>query len=212
MNIKIVAVSGLIAVLFVSSIAGTISYYNALLNSKQSKIASLENEIASQNSKIANLKSKVVHINAEEANLTLHLGVTEISNKTIQPSFESLTYDALFIKGTVVNTGNLTAYDAGLRVAAYSANGTLEINMTVPLVHGGAFYMGSDPYYGDVIDFGTDNATQALASELDSAIGSSDSLKLGVLGGGQTVPVNINILHEGIVTKWTISAIWTNPE
>ena len=207
MNLKIVAISVLIAVLFVSSIIGTISYYNALLNSKHSKIASLNNEIAGQSNEIANLTSQVTHINAEDANLTTHLGVVEDPNKTESPV--TLTNDALFIKGIVVNTGNLTAYNAGLKVVAYSANGTLEINMTVPLVHGEAVYAGSDPYYGDVIDFGTDNATQALASELDSFVG-SDSLKLWSLGGGQTAPVNINILHEGIVTKWTVTPVWTN--
>ena len=202
------AISILIVVLFVSSIAGIVSYYNALLDTKHLKIESLNNEIANQSNELNNLESEVEHINSEQANLTTGLGVKEITNAV---QADNLTYDALFIKGTVVNTGNLTAYNAGLDVVAYSANGTLEINMTVPLVHGAAVYYGSDPYYGDVIDFGTDNATQALASELDSGTG-GDSLKLGDLGGGQTVPVpvNINIFHKGIATKWTVTPVWTD--
>ena len=155
----VVAISILIVVLFVSSIAGIVSYYNALLDAEQLKIESLNNEIVNQSNELNNLESEVGHINSEQANITTGLGVTEITNAV---QADNLTYDALFIKGTVVNAGNLTAYNAGLNVVAYSANGTLEINMTVPLVHGEAIYAGSDPYYGDVIDFGTDNATQAL--------------------------------------------------
>ena len=204
----------MVAVLFVSSIAGTVSYYNALLDAKHLKIESLSNEIANQSNEINNLKSQVEHINSEQPNLVTYLGIREMGNSdlgSVAGGPITTNYDALFIEGTVVNEGNLTAYNAGLKVVAYSADGTLEINMTVPLVHGFAVYAGSGPY-GDVIDFGTDNATRALASELDSAIGCSDSLKLGDLGGGQTAVVYLNILHEGIVTKWSVSAIWTNPQ
>lgn len=209
MGTEKLAIPVLVAILLVSSIAGTVAYYNALLGAKHSKIASLSSEIASQSSEIADLKNQVAHINVKVANVTLQLGVTEISNSSV-PSFEYLTYDALYIKGTVVNVGNLTAYNAGIKVLAYSANGTLEINMTVPLVHGAAVYLNSDPYYGDVVDFGTDNATWAIAIPDDNAIGSNGSLSLGDLGGEQTVPVNINIIHEGTVTKWTLTPTWTN--
>jgi hypothetical protein len=207
---KILAISVLIAVLWVSCIVGIQFYYNSLLETNNQKIASLTNQIATQKNEIANLTSQVKHIHDEEANITKKLGVKEISNQTTSALGYYVMYDALFIKGTVINTGNLTAYNAGLKVVAYSADGVLEINMTVPLVHGAAYYIGSSSYYGDVIDFGTDNATQAIASSLDSYIGSTDSLKLGDLYGGQTVPVNINILHEGIVTNWTVTPVWSN--
>ena len=41
MNKKVMAIAVLIAVLFVSAIAGTIFYYNDVVNDRNSKIASL---------------------------------------------------------------------------------------------------------------------------------------------------------------------------
>ena len=41
MNKKIIAISFLIAVLFVSAIAGTVFYYNCVVNDRNSKIDSL---------------------------------------------------------------------------------------------------------------------------------------------------------------------------
>jgi cell division protein FtsL len=56
MNKKIVALSFLIiAILFVSAIAGTILYYNGVVNDKNSHIASLNNQMGNLNSQISNL-------------------------------------------------------------------------------------------------------------------------------------------------------------
>ena len=61
MNKKIViAVSVLIAVLFVSAIAGTIVYYNAVVNDRNSKIASLNNQIANLTSQVSNLTAQII--------------------------------------------------------------------------------------------------------------------------------------------------------
>jgi hypothetical protein len=70
MNKKIIAVSVLIAILFVSSIAVTISYYNGVVNDKNSKIASLNSQILNQNNEITNLTNQITRLNNEIANLT----------------------------------------------------------------------------------------------------------------------------------------------
>ena len=97
----------------------------------------------------------------------------------------------------------MTAYNAGLKVVGYSANGTLEINMIVPLVHG-----SEDSHYGTFssVDFGTDNATQAFIARN----GNSGSLQLQNLGGEQATVINTNIIHEGTVSSWTVTPVWTN--
>ena len=60
MNKKIIiAVSVLIAVLFVSSIAGTAFYYKVIVNSDNSKIASLNTEIANLTNQLSNLESQM---------------------------------------------------------------------------------------------------------------------------------------------------------
>ena len=219
-NKKIIAISVLIAILFVSAIAGTIFYYEGKVNISNSKIASLSNQVANQDSEIANLKSIITQFNSEAANLSTHLKVSEVTNGTSpsQPEIVylngTLAYDALSINGTVINTGNLTAHNAGLKIVAYSADGTLEINMTVPLVAG---YLAYNPLElitigSNIIYYGTDTVTQAYANVLDNFYGNENppSLKLGDLGGGQTALVGIEIIHEGIVANWTVTAVWIN--
>jgi hypothetical protein len=196
-------------ILFAGTISGIILYYNQLLVSQNSKVTFLNAEITSQSVEISNLTRQVASLSAQDANLTANLGVKEITNSSVGP-LEYLEFNTLFIKGTVANTGNIAAFKAGLKVVAYSANGTVEINMTVPLVHGSNLY-DTDSYYGDVIDFGTDNATQSIAAYTDTGNQNSNSLQLGVLGGNQTAPININIFHEGLVTKWTVTPVWTDP-
>jgi outer membrane murein-binding lipoprotein Lpp len=212
-NKKIIAVSVLIAILFVGSIAGTVIYYNGALGSKNSKINSLNNEINSLNNKVANLTSQISNLKSQLTNLTFitanlptahlvaSLGITEILGKDSNEMGKStpIPYNYLYITGSVSNTGESTAYNAGLHVVAYNATGTLEINMTVPLSGG---------------IFGTDNATNAFVLE---HYGSS-SPTLGLLDGGQTTSFyaapeyygSLSILHEGIVTNWSITPVWTN--
>lgn len=199
----------MLLILFAGTISGMIIYYNQQLASQNSEVTSLNAEINNQGAEISNLTSQVATFNAQDANLTTNLGVKEITNSSVGP-LEYLEFNTLFIKGTVTNNGNNAALNAGLKVVAYSTNGTVEINMTVPLVHGSNLY-DTDSYYGDVIDFGTDNATQSIADSTDIGNQNSDSLQLGVLCGNQTAPININIFHEGLVTKWTVTPVWTNP-
>ena len=74
----------------------------------------------------------------------------------------------------------------------------LEVNMTVPLD-------GQENVTGNEITdlapvFGTDAATQIYGN---------DSLQLGNLYSGQTVSISLGIFHEGTVTNWTITPVWT---
>ena len=100
-------------------------------------------------------------------------------------------YNHLYIEGSVTNTGESTAYNAGLHVVAYNSTGTLEINMTVPLTSSGPWY-GAE--FGVSSDFGI------------------SSLKLTTLDSGQNMYIEINIFHEGTVTNWTITPVWTNSQ
>ena len=54
--------------------------------------------------------------------------------------------------------------------------------------------------------FGTDNATDTFVS---SNFGNS-STQLGSLGSNQTATIELGIFHEGTVTNWTATPVWTN--
>jgi peptidoglycan hydrolase CwlO-like protein len=59
MNKKTAVISVLIAVLFASSIAGTAFYYKVIVNSDNSKIASLNTETANLTNQLSNLESQM---------------------------------------------------------------------------------------------------------------------------------------------------------
>jgi hypothetical protein len=94
-----------------------------------------------------------------------------------------------------------------LHVVAYTATGTLEINMTVPLGAGG---------YG----YGVNNSTHALGTTFtpdspDISLLSPDLPATPITTLGSNPGVNgafiyIAIYHEGTVTNWTITPVWTN--
>jgi outer membrane murein-binding lipoprotein Lpp len=176
-KIRIAITTFIVAVLFVSAIAGTISYYN-------NKISNLNSQISKLNATIANLPT---------AHLAASLGIAEIpgneSNSMGTPT--PIPYNYLYITGQVTNTKEGTAYNAGLLVVAYDATGTLEINMTLPLSGG---------------IFGTDNTTNGFVLK---NYGYSN-LTLGFLASEQTAYIGISILHEGTVTNWTATPVWTN--
>ena len=110
------------------------------------KIVNLKDEIANLNSQISNLTGQVT--NLKSAYLVAALGAAEIPyNSSL--NWGPTPYNHLYITGSVNNTGEGTAYNAGLRVVAYYADGTLGVNMTVPLSGG---------------IFGTDAATQSYVS------------------------------------------------
>jgi hypothetical protein len=192
-NKRTAVIALLVIILFAGTISGTAYYYNVMLIDKNSKIALLNAEIANQNKEIANLTSQI----EKEPNLTnpyivTQLGVTEIGNSSAlgQP-YAWGAYWRLFIQGAAFNMGNSTAYNAGLKVIAYSGAGVLEINMTVPFVNG--------------YNYGTNSA---IVSSLDNL--NLGPLQLENLTRGQYAIVNLDIYHEGIVTNWTVTPVWTN--
>ena len=178
----------LVAILVVTAIAGTVVYYNA-------QIASLNNQIINQKTEIANLTSQVNQMsNYTDAHLEATLGVTEVGNT----SENSYPFYRLYISGTVRNTGQGEALNAGLHVIAYASDGTVEINLTVPLVSGA--------------DFGTDSSTNAFVQNWDAELGvSANPSQFGNLNIGESVKVDFNIYHEGKVTNWTVTPVWWIP-
>jgi hypothetical protein len=182
-----------ISMLFVALIAGTVIFFSEVLNNKNSKIDSLNNEITDLNNEIANQTSQISSLKGQiiiltSANLETALGVTDVPYDSSHNMPSPLLYNHLFITGSVNNTGKGIAYNAGLNVVAYAANGTLEINMTVSLV-------------GNSATFGTDAAT---------AIYGNDSLHLGNLFSTQSADIALGIFHKGAVSNWTVTPVWTN--
>lgn len=161
MNKKIITSFLLVVILFVSVIAGMTVYYN--------------NKTANLNSQISSLKTQIE--NLPSANLTSDLTITEIPyqthflNGTIIPDYYPQRFSNLFINGSATNNGGGVAFNAGLHVSAYT-NGTLTVNMTVPLVN-------SD------WTFGTDSTTNAYVSNYYKY--TLGKLQLGYLKSGQTV-------------------------
>jgi hypothetical protein len=202
--IKALRVLGVVALLFVSAVAGTIVYCNAVIKDANSKIASLNGQIANLNSKVSNLKGQAANLNSRlinltSANLVAALGVTEVPYDSPNNFPTPLLYNHLYISGSVSNTGEGIAYDAGLHVVAYAANGAVEVNMTVPL-DGTVNVTGSENTDFAPV-FGTDAATQIYGN---------DSLQLGNLYGGQTASISLGIFHEGVVTNWTVTPVWVD--
>jgi hypothetical protein len=132
-----------------------------------------------------------------KAYLVTGLGVAEI------PAAVGLgglpPYANLFIEGSVNNTGEGTAFDAGLHVVAYAANGKLEVDMTVPL----------NPSQPSPVSFGWYVTDTGINAWLKSN-GDYSSLQPGSLASGATVDIDTHIFHEGTVTKWTVTPVWTN--
>jgi hypothetical protein len=181
-----------VAVLFMSAISGTITYYNGLLGGKNAKITSLDSEIASLNGEIAGKNSDVASLTSQvsqETNLSepyifASLGVSQVDAEN---SF--YPYWRLFIQGTAYNIGGSTAYNAGLKVVAYAVSGHIAINMTVTLANG--------------YDYGT-NPT------IDATLCTPGSTQLGNLTAGRFATVNLDLYHEGVLANWTVTPVWTN--
>jgi hypothetical protein len=188
--------NAIIAVLIILAlVVGLITegvFYDNLVADKNSKIANLNDEISKLTSQIFSLQGQVANLNGQVANLTSAKLVTAIGISEVNtPS--GIKFNKLFIEGSVNNTGQGTAFHAGLNVVAYSANGTLLVNMTVPL--------------GFMALFGTDSATSDYAQDFYS---STRTLALGNLLTTQTASINIGIFHRGTASNWTVSPVWTN--
>lgn len=174
---------------------GTISYYDSLLNDKNSKIASMNSQIADLDDQVSNLQNQVANLDAKIANLTHAWLVTALGTNEVPFDFlqNPAPFSHLYTQGTVTNIGPGIAYDAGLHVVAYNVNGKVEVNMTVPLA--------------SMASFGTNTETVDYALKHYEG---TDSLKLGDLLPTQTVNIQIQIFHERNVTSWDITPVWTN--
>lgn len=196
MNKRIMAISVLIAILFVGSIAGTIFYYNGIVNDKNSKITLMKTQITNHNNEIENLTNETNDLTNEITNLTNQISNLKSQSANLVPSLSEfdglastvmfLPFNCIWTSGSVTNTGDGTAYNAGLHVVAYTTSGTV-INMTVPLADG---------------SYSTDATTFAY-------IGNS-SAQLGNLDSGQTAIFYADIYHEGTVVLMYITPVWTN--
>jgi hypothetical protein len=199
MNRKLIAISALIlAMLFVSAIAGTIFYYEGVIGDKNYEIESLESQLASLNSQISDLKSQVANFseqitNLTSANLVTALGITEVQHDSGHDIINPAPFNHLYIAGSVINMGKGTAYNAGLHVVAHDANERLVVNMTVPLAYIASFVTNSE----------------SIAWALQH-YGGTSSLQLGSLLTTQTADIAIQIFHECNASSWNITPVWTN--
>jgi hypothetical protein len=175
-NIRKVIIILIITVLFVSALAVTIVNYNGILNNKNSEIALLQSQISNQNIEIVNLSNQISDLNSQITNLSP-------ANLTASLVIGDSAY-LLNIEGSVTNTDKGTAYNAGLHVVAYTANGKLEINATVPLT------------------------SQTFLDPFRTWTGGGSSVTS--LSGGQIAYIRLNIYHEGVVNNWTVTPVWTN--
>ena len=196
MRKKLIVTSVLtVTMLFVTAIAGTIFYYNGVVNDRDSQIELMNAQIASLNSQLSNLEDILANLsslvtNFTTANLVTAIGATEVPKNSSHNLPSVHLYNHLYISGSVINTGEGTAYNAGLHVVAFDMNGGLRINMTVPLG-------------GGMAAFGTD-------SKIIEYLGGGSSTVLGRLYGGETTGIDIAIFHEGTVSNWTMTPVWTN--
>jgi hypothetical protein len=206
MNKKIIAILVLIAILFVSTISGTIFYYNGEIANQNSQISNLRGQLTNVTAQLTNLTGQVTNLNS--ANQVTALEITEIpynyifngtyAGNSTDNANAALNY--LYITGTVTNTGRGTAFNAGLFVVAYDATGALEINMTVPLGVGA---------YGN----GVDNSTNRLETRMFGSFGNmieGTSAPVTTLVSEQKALTIITIYHEGSPTNWNVTPVWTN--
>jgi cell division protein FtsL len=78
-KIRTVITALIVAMLFVSAIAGTVVYYNTAVNNKNSKITSLQSQISNQNREIANLTTQIaVQPDLSKSHVITELGVIEL--------------------------------------------------------------------------------------------------------------------------------------
>ena len=204
MDKKIIAQSILVAILFVVAIAGTIVYCNGIISDGNSKMASLNSQIANLDSRVSDLKTQAANIDSQTENLlspkiVTSLGISEVPYNSPHNYPTPLLYNHLLIMGSVTNTGVTTAYNAGLHVVAYQADGKVQINMTVPLDNWANETTNENTNFAPV--FGTDASTQIYGNE---------SLQLGNLYSGQNVTIILGIFHHGTITNWTITPVWTS--
>jgi hypothetical protein len=157
----------------------------------------LQNQIIDLQSQVAAFQSKATNLTT--ANLVTALGVVEVPADSPKNFPNPLLYNHLYVDGSVTNNGSGIAYNAGLRIEAYTTDGSTVVNLTVPLVSQVNWTGTEVTMFGPV--FGTNAKTQIYGN---------DSLTLGSLGPSQTASISFAIFHEGVAAKWTITPVWTD--
>jgi hypothetical protein len=204
----------IIAVLIVSAIAGTIlfdnkgTYDKSLININPQTTTSNDQSVAQEATPPTEL-SAILNETVVKNNLVL---------VTIPPETPvyNIQYDSLWINGSVTNEGQTSAINAGLHVEAYAADGSIKINMTIPIAN--AVY-GTDSQTIAFISHFPDYALTLngivigdYAPSGSLPLGHTGSPELGSLDSGQTVSVTLAIYHEGTVSNWTVTPVWTNTQ
>ena len=151
MDKKTVGIS-VLALIITLLFAGTTLYLSKKLAERDSEITNLREEIAGLKFQLSN-----------PPNILTALGSNEIGKNYLYRAPFSKNY--LWITGSVRNTGDGIAYNAGLHVVGYDTTGELLVNMTVPLGEG---------------TFGT---TAETVADLKSTMGICSSTQLGNLEG-----------------------------
>jgi hypothetical protein len=178
-----------IALLF-ALVAASFYYDNTVLDNKKSQILPATSPEPSGTTPITPV---------DAPNLEATLGVSEVPAMQ-EGAIMKRAYNRLYIEGTVNNTGKATVLNAGLHIVAYAADGTLEINLTVPLIPCG--------------ELGTDDELTSYILSYDAVypiglVYYYKSLTFENLAAGQGASVAINIYHRGTVTNWTVTPVYT---
>jgi len=145
-------------------------------------------------SQVSYLQSQVTNLDTLIANLTTTKLVASLNVRAYPAMSQNvISYSSsLWIVGTVTNVGDAVAYNTGIHVIAYTAQGTLEINMTCPLE-------GLPVTYN-----ATTRNTVPQLSPLNSGYG-YDSYS-----SSNSQSVALTIYTQEQVSNWTITPIWTN--
>ena len=136
MNKKIIAVAVLIVVLFVSAIAGTIFYYNGLVNDKSSQITSLNQQIAKDNSQISNLTTQLIKTTKTNENLTFanFNGYAVNNNWNITFTLENTGNATAIINNIIIDGQSYSSFNPALTINPSIENGyVLSPNQTVTI-------------------------------------------------------------------------------
>ncbi len=144
-------------------------------------------------SQVAFLQNQTVNLQAtikalSEANIVASINAKAYPANNQPAGFEN----SLYIVGSLTNTGEGVAYNVGLRVVAYTADGNLEMNITLPADSGTFTY-----------DAATYPASPKL-STINSGYG-YDSYSTS-----NTAQVATIIYTPDFVTNCTVTPTWTN--
>ncbi len=122
MNKKIIYISVLIAVIFISAFTGIIVYYNGVINNKDSQIALLNTQNTNLNNQIANLNSQISSLTTfQQVRLSGYVSEYNATSISFSSTSTSIVTSSLIYGNqyNVVLLGN-QAYSVTVNYIAYS--------------------------------------------------------------------------------------------